>query len=182
MSEVKAELPVVESPSLQPYPISQLTDDQLNNLEFNYRRKNKVTGGKWSLAEVLHEKELRRADENDPESIVRVIVANCRRSIDGQMTYDSLWRSLRSNQKFTGHYSQRIVMRALDNVIKYCAANSLPQFCCLVVQTKNRQLTQNAIENIKKSCSAAGCHVSPTADQYVIRQAALARRFVRILA
>ena len=171
----KVELPVVESASLQPYPISQLSDDQLNNLENNYRR------ARWTLQEVLQEKQLRLADENDAESVFRVIIGNCHRSPDIRTSYADIHRSLRPNKKWIGHSSQRLVKYAMGNVIRYCVANSLPIVTVLVVQTKTRQLDQDAIDNIYKTCLALGCNVGPSAYNYCARQIAPSRQLVRVL-
>jgi len=161
--------------------ISLLTDDQLNNLENNYRRKNKTVGGKWTLQQAFDEKQLRLADENDPESLLRVIVANSRRSSDIRTTYADVYRAIRPNKKWTGNSSQRIVNRALHNVIKYCVANNLPIATSLVVQTATRQLTQDAIENIYNTARSLDCDVGLNAYNFVARQIALSRQLVRIL-
>ena len=181
MNQINEDLPVVESPSLQPYPVSFLTDDQLNNLENNYFRKKRRIGGRWTLQEVLQEKQLRLADENDAESVFRVIIGNCRRSPDIRTSYADIHRSLRPNKKWIGHSSQRLVKYAMGNVIRYCVANSLPIVTVLVVQTKTRRLDQDAIDNIYETCLALGCNVGPSAYNFCARQIAPSRQLVRVL-
>lgn len=170
--------------SIVPYvfpPISLLTGEQLDNLENNYRRKNKIAGGRWSLSEVLQEKQRHLADENDGESVFRFILANSRRSPDLRTTYADIHRAIRPNKRWTGNSSQRLVNRVLHGVIQYCVANNHPIVTSLVVQTETRQLAQDAIENIYETCRALGCDVGPSAYNFVARQIASSRQLVRVL-
>ena len=161
--------------------ISLLTHEQLNNLENNYRRMNKTSGGKWTLQQVLEEKKCRQADENDAESLVRVIVENCRRNSDTRTTYADVHRAIYPNEKWTGDSSKNKVMRALRNVVAHCIANGLPIITSLVVQEKSRKLTPGAIENIYKTCREFDFDVGLNTFNFVARQIALSRTFVRVL-
>src|SRR5690348_14321686 len=100
--KVKNQIAELRKPLL---PIERLTNQQLDNLEANYRRANKTTGGRWSLEEVLQEKKRRIADERDPYSVLKVIIQNCRRSADCRTTYAELWRAIRPGEDWNGHSS-----------------------------------------------------------------------------
>lgn len=160
-------------------PISRLTDEQLENLENNYRRANKLTGGRWSFEEVLQEKQRRTADERDPYSVLKVIVQYCRRSPDSRITYLELWRAIRPGQRWNAYSSLRAIMSAMERVILYCIIYDLPIVTALVVPSSSRQLSDNAVGNIFKVCRAHRC-VAPglNASRFVTQQIVQSRELI----
>ena len=68
-------------------PISDLTDDQLDNMESNYRGAKKIEGGIYSLSEILLEKLRRKPSPFGVVEVARKIVELASISKDGLVTY-----------------------------------------------------------------------------------------------
>jgi hypothetical protein len=159
-------------------PISDLTDQQLDNLESNYRTAKKTDGGIYSLAEVLLEKKRRRPTPFRVREVAVKIIELARGSKDGLVTYGEIWNTFSPNTPWQGHKNLRIVADSLARVIEYCVTNKLPILTVLVVQTGNRKLSAQAIKNIYQECKELGVDVGLDPKEFVDSQIRLSREVV----
>ncbi len=145
--------------------IEELSDEQLNTLEVNYRRKNQFEGGKYSLAEVLLEKRRRLPSPFGAREVAAKILELSAKSDDGLITYVDLWNALRPTERWKGHGSLKILSNALSRTIEYCVKNRMPILTVLVVRGAQRRLSQEAVERIYAECKDLGIDVGldPTA-------------------
>ena len=150
-------------------PISDLTDDQLDRFEANYRQRNKTEGGIYSLSEILLEKKRRRPCEFGVREVAAKIIELAAASEDGLVAYSDIWSAFRTDP-WTGHKSLTIISDALDRVIHYCVINRLPILTVLVVQKHARTLSGQAIENIYEACKDLGVDAGLDPTTFVKRE------------
>ncbi|MDA9478910.1 hypothetical protein XI03_31385 [Bradyrhizobium sp. CCBAU 65884] len=155
--------------------VDELTDEQLDTFEANYRRVNKTEGGKYSLSEILLEKLRRKPTAFGTREVAAKILELARGSDDGLCTYGQIWSEFRPNAPWEGHKTLSIVASSLGRVVHYCVTNDLPILTTLVVQTGTRQLSEKAIQNIYNDCRELGVRVGPDPDAFVRKQVDLAR-------
>jgi hypothetical protein len=159
-------------------PITDLTDQELDQFERNYRRQNRSEGGIYTLSEVLLEKKRRRPSPFGVREVAAKIVELAAQSHDGLLTYGDIWHAFRPNVPWEGNYSQKIVADCLNRVIHYCVTNRLPILTVLVVRSNNRRLTLDAIENIVLECKELGIETGLDSSAFIQEQIALSRNVV----
>jgi hypothetical protein len=159
-------------------PISDLSDEELDRFEANYRRENRMEGGKYSLSEILLEKKRRNPSPFGVREVAGKIIELGGASDDGLVTYGDIWNAFRPNSPWEGHKTLRIVANTLGRVIYYCVTNRLPILTVLVVRSNNRRLSSQAIENICRECRELGVDVGPDPMAFVENQIELSRNFV----
>jgi len=156
-------------------PIADLTDDQLDNMESNYRGAKKTEGGIYSLSEVLLEKLRRNPSPFGVVEVARKIVELASISKDGLVTYGDLWKHFRPTTPWQANHSRRMVAHSLGRVIYYCVTNGLPLLTVLVVRGDSRRLSKQAIQNIYDEAKALGVNVGLDPKAFVDNQLVLAR-------
>jgi len=159
-------------------PISDLSEEELDRFEANYRRANKAEGGKYTLAEILLEKKRRRPSPFAVREVAAKIVELARISKDGLVTYGEIWNVFRPNIPWEGHKTLRIVADSLERVIQYCVIHGLPILTVLVVRTNERNLSPQAIQRIYEECRELGMNVGPDPNAFVASQVALSRAII----
>ena len=97
--------------------IEQLTDDQLDSFESNYRKANKTDGGKFSLSELLLEKLRRKPATFGTRQVATKIVELAQNSEDGLCTYGQIWSEFRPNTPWEGHKTLAVVAASLGRVV-----------------------------------------------------------------
>jgi hypothetical protein len=140
-------------------PVSDLSDNELEIMEANYRRAGRTEGGKFSLREVLLERKRRKPSAFDTREVAARIVELAGCSADGFVTYGEIWKSFRPESQWEGHKNLRIMADTLGRVIYYCVKHQLPILTVLVVRGSNRKLSDQAIENIYNECRELGINV-----------------------
>lgn len=158
--------------------IEQLTDEQLDTFETNYRRVGKTEGGKYSLSEILLERLRRKPTVFGTREVATTIITLAQKSDDGLCTYGQIWSEFRPNMPWEGHKTLALVASSLARVVHYCVINRLPILTTLVVQTGTRRLSEQAIQNIYAECRELGMDVGHDPKEFVARQAELARSLV----
>ncbi|QEL21929.1 hypothetical protein FQV39_04545 [Bosea sp. F3-2] len=150
--------------------IADLTAKELGNLEANYVRLGKTTGGKYSLHEVRLEKLRRQPNPfGTRESFIKIIEL-AKVSTDAKLTYGDLWSAFRPNEKWKGQGTATIVKQALGRVAAYCVDHGLPIVTVLVVHSANRELSAKAKENIFNAARDLGVDVGANPEAFVERQ------------
>ena len=157
--------------------IRDLSDEQLENMENNYRDKGVAEGGKYTLAEVRMEKLRRSGSVFSGKTVVTKIRTLANASDDGLTTYLDLWNDLYPDREWKGDNSRRIIMGDLDPALHYCVKHSLPIFTVLVVRTGRRDLTEKAINNIYDRCRELGVEAGPNSADFVAREREAALAF-----
>lgn len=76
-------------------------------------------------------------------------------------------------QPWLGHGSLGRVTKALDAVIAYCFTHRLPVITVLIVNSANRQLSEDAKDNIYRVCREMGFQTGPIRDVFIDQQMAL---------
>ncbi|QIG97184.1 hypothetical protein [Bradyrhizobium sp. 6(2017)] len=155
--------------------IEQLSDEQLDTFESNYRKAKKTEGGKYSLSEILLEKLRRKPAVFGTRQVAAKIIELAQKSEDGLCTYGQIWSEFRPNTPWEGHKTLSVVASSLGRVVHYCVTNDLPILTTLVVQTGTRRLSHEAIQNIYHECRELGVSVGPDPEVFVRTQAELAR-------
>lgn len=158
--------------------ITDMTDNQLDVFEANYRKEKKTVGGKYSLSEILLEKKRRKPSEFGTREVAAKIIELANKSSDGLCTYGSIWSAFRPDAPWEGHKTLRIVADSLGRVIYYCVINKLPILTTLVVQAGTRRLSPGAIRNIYNECRDLGVDVGLEPEAFVSDQVRLSRSFV----
>lgn len=158
--------------------IEQLSNEQLDIFESNYRRAGKTEGGKYSLSEILLEKLRRKPAVFGTREVAAKILELAQRSEDGLCTYGQIWSEFRPNTPWEGHKTLSVVASSLGRVVHYCVTNNLPILTALVVQTGNRSLSPQAVQNIYNECKELGVGVGLDPEAFVRSQAELARQLV----
>lgn len=156
--------------------IEQLSDEQLDAFESNYRKAKKTNGGKYSLSEILLEKLRRKPAVFGTREVAAKIIELALQSKDGLCTYGQIWSEFRPNTLWEGHKTLAVVAASLGRVVHYCVTNNLPILTTLVVQTGSRRLSHEAIQNIYNECRELGISVGTDPEAFVQTQAELARR------
>jgi hypothetical protein len=159
-------------------PISDLSDEELDRFEENYRRANKTEGGKYALSEILLEKKRRKPSRFGVRNVAAKIVDLAAASDDGMLTYGDLWNAFCPNIPWEGHKTMQVVTDSLGRVVYYCVTNRLPILTVLVVNASNRKLTNQAIENIFRECRDLGVDVGLDPNRFVANQIELSRAVV----
>lgn len=150
--------------------IADLTAKELDNLEANYVRLGKTTGGKYSLHEARLEKLRRQPNPfGTRESFIKIIEL-AKGSSDGKLTYADLWSAFRPDEKWKGQGTATIVKQALGRVAAYCVDHGLPIVTVLVVHSANRELSDKAKENIFNAARDLGVDVGADPEAFVERQ------------
>jgi hypothetical protein len=158
--------------------IEDLSDEQLDNMEANYRSKNKTEGGKYSLSEVLLEKKRRRPTAFGVREVAAKIIELTKASDDGFVSYGEIWTAFRPSIPWEGHKNLRIVADALGRVLHHCVKNRLPILTVLVVQSANRKLSSKAIQNIYNECRDLGLDVGLDPTAFIENEVEAARALV----
>ena len=159
-------------------PISDLSDKELDQFEANYRRTKKTEGGKYSLSEILLERNRRKPSPFGVREVAAKIIELAAASKDGLVTYGELWNAFSPNSPWEGHKNLRIVANSLYRVIYYCVTNRLPIITVLVVRANNRKLSDEAIANIYMECKELGVDVGLDPNAFVDNQIKLSRSVV----
>lgn len=159
-------------------PISDLSNDELDNFEANYRRTDRTEGGKYTLAEILLEKKRRKPSPFGVREVAAKIIELAAASEDGLVTYGEIWKAFSPNVAWEGHRTLRIVADSLERVIQYCVMHGLPILTVLVVRTGERTLSSQAIERIYQECRELGVNVGPDPKAFADRQIGLAKTLV----
>lgn len=150
--------------------IADLSAKELDNLEANYIRLGKTTGGKYSLHEARLEKLRRQPNPfGTRESFIKIIEL-AKDSTDGKLTYGDLWSAFRPDEKWKGQGTATIVKQALGRVAVYCVDHGLPIVTVLVVHSGNRELSAKAKENIFNAARDLGVDVGVDPEAFVERQ------------
>jgi hypothetical protein len=155
--------------------IAGLTDEQLEVFVENYRNRDAIVGGKFSLGEVLLEQIRRKPTEFPPREMAEKIIELVQNSEDGVCTYGELWSEFRPADRWEGNKTQKKVTNGLAHVIRYCRSHNLPILSTLVVKAGKRQLEPKAVRNIYEFCRDLGLDVGLDPEGFVTKQAELAR-------
>ena len=156
--------------------IEQLSDEQLDAFESNYRKAKKTEGGKYSLSEILLEKLRRKPAVFGTREVAAKIIELAQQSADGLCTYGQIWSEFGPSTPWEGHKTLAVVAPSLGRVVHYCVTNNLPILTTLVVQTGTRRLSHEVMQNIYNDCRELGVSVGPDPEAFVRTQAELARR------
>lgn len=148
--------------------IEDWSDEQVSNLEQNYRRADKIDGGKYSLAEVLLEMRRRNAGALDSFEVYRVICEKSAASADGLVTYGEIWQYFFPDTPWSGNNPRKVIGKALGGVIYYCHTHDLPLMNVLVVRKGTRKLSAEAIQNIWQECKELGRNPGPDQEKFVL--------------
>lgn len=150
--------------------IADLTAKELDNLEANYVRLGRTTGGKYSLHEARLEKLRRQPNPfGTRESFIKIIEL-AQSSTDGKLTYGDLWSAFRPDEKWNGQGTATIIKQALGRVAAYCIDHGLPIVTVLVVHSANRKLSAKAKENIFNAARDLGVDVGADPEAFVEQQ------------
>lgn len=150
--------------------ITALDDHELDNFEANYRKAARISGGAYSLHEVMNEKAKRAAAGLNSEQLVGLILELSCRSQDGFTTYANLWAALFPAKPWCGRQTVRAIMKIMDLAIKHCVDNSLPIVTTLIVRTDTRKHSDDAVTNIYNAARNYGAEVGPSQQEFVDTQ------------
>ncbi len=139
--------------------LEDLTDRQVNSFIANYERSGKAEGGKFSLSELLLEKQRRIVSPFPPAETAKTIVEMAQASKDGLVTYKEVWQKFRPNAVWTGNAPRAEMAKALGRVIAYCIDNKLPILTALVVKGSTRSHSPEAVQNICNEARSYGIDV-----------------------
>jgi hypothetical protein len=151
--------------------IRELSDDQLENLEQNYRKKGLTEGGKYSLREVLSEKLRRQGKNYTGRDVAKKILELAQSRGDGKVTYKELWKEYYPYKEWQGHASVSEVKAALGAAVNYCIESDLPLITSIVVQSGSGENSAEAKENMRKAAQEWGYPIHQTAEEFVNKQA-----------
>lgn len=152
--------------------IADLSAKELENLEANYMRLGKTTGGKYSLQEVRLEKLRRQPNPFGTREAFIKIIELAKGSPDGRLTYGDFWSAFRPDEKWKGQGTATIVKQALGRVAAYCVDHNLPIVTTLVVHSANRELSAKAKENIFNAARDLGVDVGADPTAFIDKQVA----------
>lgn len=155
--------------------VSGLSDKQLEAFIANYRRQEKVTGGKFSLHELLLEQRRRIKSPFPPREVAKAIVELAQASGDGLVSYKQVWEVFRPGAVWIGNAPRAEMAKALAQVIAYCVDNDLPLLSTLVVRAGQRSQSKDAIANICNEARSLGLGVGPDPAAFVLGQQQEAR-------
>ena len=152
--------------------VGDLSDGELETFAKNYRDQGRITGGKFSLSELLLEKLRRTPCSASGADVTKFIIDKGKLANDGKVTYLEVWSNFFENQPWKGNHSLREVGGLLDRAIAYCIDSGLPIVTTIVVQTGSRSLTQAAKKNIAMRCKELGVDVGHVPEAFVDSEAA----------
>ncbi len=157
-------------------PISDLSSQQLTNLEANYIKAKVTVGAIYPLSEVRIEMLRRMPNPFGVRESAAKIIELAQASADGLTTYGELWKAFRPEDPWKGNASGRIMGQALGRVAAYCIDNKLPIITTLVVRTNNRKLSPEAIMNIFEFAQGLGVETGSNAKAFIDEQTEGARK------
>jgi hypothetical protein len=153
-----------------PRPVSKLTDAELQAIEENLVKKGVTESKHYALKDVRRER-LRRATKGlDGREVVSHILGLAALSPDYYTSYGALHACLWPGEKFIGHHSMRKTMNALGAAILSCVESGLPCMTTLVVDARDRQLSDRAARNIYETLKGLGVEVGSSVEDYVLEQ------------
>ncbi len=157
--------------------ITTLTNDQLNTLILNYKKKGVSLGGIYSLKDAKAEKDRRRSPSSiTTDKAFELLLMRSLKSRDGLMTYKELWDEIFPGYDWVGNSSQRKLGAVLGDLIKYCVTMNFPVVTCLVVRKGQRQLDEAAMINIAGECKKLGLTVNVSPKEFCYSQEREARK------
>lgn len=155
--------------------ISDLTAEQIASFVRNYESKGVVSGGKFTLAELLQEQNRRQPEVPfGTLDTARAILDLAGRSPDGLTTYGAVWQRLEPNKPW-GLPSRSVVTKALERVGFYCVQHGLPLIITLVVNGTKGELTEAAKNNIYDYWVKRGFTAGQDRDTFIEEQQRLSR-------
>lgn len=157
-------------------PISDYSDGKLQQLVNNYRLKNAIEGGPYTLAEALLEQRRRVPDGFGAHEVTNKIREFSQISGDGFVTYLQIWNAFRRDP-WKANYSLKMVGNSLERVAHYCLLNNMPFFNILVVQKGTRSLADKAVQNIYNYYRELGVDVGLDPHAFIEREIERCRSF-----
>lgn len=151
-------------------PISAYSDYELDSLEHNYRKAARISGGAYTLHEVMNEKSKRATGGLDGKQLVSLILELSSQSQDGFTTYADLWAALYPANPWCGNKTVRAIMEVMDIAILYCVDNGLPIVTTLIVRSDTRKQSANAVTNIYNAARTYGVAVGTSEEDFVTMQ------------
>ncbi len=161
-----------------PRPVSQLSDRELANLEENLTRAGATAGPHYSLQEVRIEMFRRKTNGIDGAAVTEAIIKLAASAKGYQVTYLELFKYLWPKEVWRGHKAVTKIMQALGASLLHCVLHDLPVVTALVVKTKERYLSANAVRNICAACQRLGREVGRDAERFVVTEALCAMDIV----
>jgi len=158
--------------------ISRLSDDELTNLENNYRRHNKTTGGAWDLYEVLEERVIRNPDAENPEALINAILGEYCYTNSSQISHKMLWYRISGYKSWKPKKSKYVVQKALDRVTEFCVYYKLPIFSLLVGSSDARYVDDEVAVHIFDYCKKLGADVGDNTFAFAAKQLKQANEFI----
>ena len=159
--------------------IQNQSEQQLNNLEENYRRQNLTEGGKYNLHEIKLENLRRNSGDLRPLDVVSAICILSENSQDGLLTFLDIWRHFYPDKDWVWPPSFNVVTKALGGAIYHCVTHGLPILTVLVVPINTRILTDDAIQGIYDGCKKVGVDVGLIPKDFVESQVEISKEFAR---
>jgi hypothetical protein len=95
---------------------------------------------------------------------------------DGFVTYGEVWKSFRPHTPW-GPVPKREVGNALGRLTHYCVTKKHPILSVLLVNAKDRAMTDKAIENVYNACKELGISVGSDPREFVLGQIEKSRSF-----
>jgi len=160
-------------------PITFLYENELSNIENNYRRKGQTAGGPWSLSEVLQERAIRNPNPDNPEAVIHVILGDCACSPTGRISYKDLWDMMAPKRKWHRVVSRKVVSEAMKRVIEFCVYHQLPVFAFLVGEEGGEYLSDADIEFGSSCCRLLECDVGPNPAAFAVKELKRAQEFIQ---
>jgi len=141
------------------------TNTQIKNLIANYERLERTEGGPFPKAQAMLELERRAGGEFYGRDVTRLILEMRGSAPDGYVRFRDLWHHYFPEKPWRGHYSGRVVGKALHAAAYYCATNNLPIVTALVSQAKGH-VTDQAKQNMFDAASNWGVAKGKNADEF----------------
>ena len=151
-------------------PISAYSDAELDSLEHNYRKSARISGGAYTLHEVMNEKSKRATGGLGGKQLVSLILELSCQSQDGFTTYADLWAALYPAKPWCGNKTVRAIMEVMDIAILHCVDNGLPIVTTLIVRSDTRKQSANAVTNIYNAARMYGVAVGTSEEDFVTMQ------------
>lgn len=155
--------------------LNDLSDQEITRFISNYKRSDKVVGGKYALSDLLIEQRRRIASPFPSRDVAKAIVDLANSSSDGLVTYKELWHYFEPEIPWKGHASQGVLGKALGRVIALCVDEGWPILTTLVVRTDNRTHAERAVQNIYNEAKSLGFEVGLVPRDFVASQQAQSR-------
>ena len=158
--------------------ITRLSDEELTNLENNYRRHKLTSGGEWALYEVIEERLIRNPDHENPKALINAILGESCYSAHGRMTYKKLWQMMTGEKRWRHHASKKFVQDALNRVTEFCVYNNLPVFSLLVGENAGKFVDDADALHIFDYCRSLHVKTGDNPFAFVSREIEICRRFM----